>query len=79
MKRYLIKATITGGLYEGTTYFLRKGGYVAKGPSSCCAEDFYTEAAAKMVATKWNKQNEFYQHYTPLTVEPTKYEAAEVA
>lgn len=78
MKRYLIKATITGGLNEGTTYFLRKGGYVAKDPSLCCAEDFYTEVSARAVATKWNRDDEIHQQMAPKYTEPTKYEAVEV-
>ena len=78
MKRYLIKATFTGGAHKGETYYIRKGGYVTNDPRLCCAEDFYTEASAKAVATKWNKENEFYQSYVP-SIEPTKYEAAEVA
>ena len=79
MKKYLIKATITGGAHKGTTYFLRKGGFVIRDTRVCCAEDFYTEATAKAVATKWNKQNDFYQSIGSTTAEPTKYEAVEVA
>lgn len=80
MKRYLIKATITGGAHEGETYLMRKGGYVISDTSLYCADDCYkTEAAAKAVASKWNRQNAFYQYTGSVTIEPTKYEAVEVA
>ncbi len=82
MKRYLIKATITGGEHKGKIYLLRKGGYVAARGSELqsplSADDYYTETRAKAVATSWNKQNEFYQSIGSC-VEPTKYEAMEVA
>lgn len=80
MKKYLIKATITGGPHEGKTYYLRKGGYVITRPDGVlCAEDYYTEASAKMVATKSNKRQDYYKWVGATTVEPTKYEAVEVA
>ena len=82
MKRYLIKATIVSGVNAGKTYLLRKGGYVAARGSELqsplSAEDYYTEARAKAVATSWNKQNKFYQSIGSC-VEPTKYEVVEVA
>lgn len=82
MKRYLIKATITSGEHTGRTYLLRKGGYVAARGSELqsplSADDYYTEARAKAVATRWNKQNELYQ-LIGSCAEPTKYEAVEVA
>ena len=81
MRGYLIKASIIGGTHEGETYYLRKGGYVITRPDGgWCAEDLYkTEGAAKTVATKWNRRNDYYQRMGCTTVEPTKYEAVEVA
>lgn len=79
MKRCLIKATITDGEHKGEAYYLRKGGYVITRPDGgLCAEDFYTEASAKMVATKWNQRADYYKRTGTTTIEPTKYEAVEV-
>lgn len=59
-KRFIIKCTYTDGAHKGEHYYLSKGGYVCNYEGGYCFYDdtYATERAAKMVATKMNKENE---------------------
>lgn len=57
--RYIIKATYLDGDHKGESYYLSKGGYGCNYEGGYCfySDCYETERAAKMVATKWNKEN----------------------
>lgn len=78
MRLYLICGVYTDGAHKGRGFILGKGGYVLDTDRKPLKEDCYsTERAAKMVATKLNKRNEFEsKHCNYIT--PCKYHVSEI-
>ena len=74
--RYGIKHTYHD---SGKVFYLVKGGYVKKvGDTIIDNETYTTLQTAKMVATKYNKENEYYKRVGSICASNSTYEAVAI-
>lgn len=80
MKKFLVSGMYTDGASKGRVFLLGKGGYVVDmddGIKPLPMDCYDTERAAKMVASKYNKRNEWdvkHNHY----ITPCRYTVSEI-
>ena len=77
MVRYLVSGRYTAGPNEGRQFLLMKGGYVVGDSKPLISETSATEAIAKAVATRKNRQNAFDSRWHSC-ITPCCYSVSEI-